>query len=77
MNIRVDTKSKKRWFTELGGGMMAAPSAGQITGFRAGRMEDGFTGAFIMMIRLSLMMLFQTQKEMQSTTDLITRCDHV
>lgn len=47
MQIRTDTKSKKRWFTEQGGGMMAAPSAGQITGFRAGRMEPGFTGAFI------------------------------
>lgn len=47
MNIRVDTKSKKRWFTEYGGGMMAVASGGQITGFRAGRMESGFTGAFI------------------------------
>lgn len=47
MKIRMDTKGKKRWFTEFGGGMMAAPSAGQITGFRAGRMEPGFTGAFI------------------------------
>lgn len=47
MNIRVDSKGKKRWFTELGGGMMAAPAGGQITGFRAGRMESGFTGAFV------------------------------
>ncbi len=47
MAIRVDSTAKKRWFTEKGGGMMAAPSAGQITGFRAGRMEEGFTGAFI------------------------------
>lgn len=47
MDIRVDSKGKKRWFTELGGGMMAAPAGGQITGFRAGRMEPGFTGAFI------------------------------
>lgn len=47
MQTRTDTKSKKRWFTELGGGMMAAASGGQITGFRAGRMEEGFTGAFI------------------------------
>ena len=47
MRTRMDTKGKKRWFTELGGGMMAAPSGGQITGFRAGRMESGFTGAFI------------------------------
>lgn len=47
MDIRVDTKGKKRWFTELGGGMMAAPAGGQITGFRAGRMQEGFTGAFV------------------------------
>lgn len=47
MKIRVDSKGKKRWFTEQGGGMMAAASGGQITGFRAGRMEEGFTGAFI------------------------------
>ena len=47
MQTRVDSTAKKRWFTELGGGMMAAASGGQITGFRAGRMEPGFTGAFI------------------------------
>ena len=47
MATRTDTKSKKRWFTEMGGGMMATASGGQITGFRAGRMESGFTGAFI------------------------------
>lgn len=47
METRTDTKSKKRWFTELGGGMMATASGGQITGFRAGRMESGFTGAFV------------------------------
>lgn len=47
MDIRVDSKGKKRWFTEKGGGMMAAPAGGQITGFRAGRMESGFTGAFV------------------------------
>ena len=47
MDIRVDSKGKKRWFTERGGGMLAAPAGGQITGFRAGRMEPGFTGAFV------------------------------
>lgn len=47
MKVRVDTKGKKRWFTEFGGGMMAVPAGGQITGFRAGRMEPGFTGAFV------------------------------
>lgn len=47
MAVRVDSKSKKKWFTELGGGMLAVPAGGQIQGFRAGRMEEGFTGAFI------------------------------
>jgi len=47
MKVRVDTKGKKRWFTENGGGMMAVSAGGQITGFRAGRMEEGFTGAFV------------------------------
>lgn len=47
MRTRTDSKGKKRWFTEHGGGMMATASGGQITGFRAGRMEPGFTGAFI------------------------------
>lgn len=47
MQTRKDAKGKKRWYTQHGGGMMAAPSGGQITGFRAGRMEEGFTGAMI------------------------------
>ena len=47
MKVRVDTKSKKRWFTQEGGGMMAAAAGGQILGFRAGRMEPGFTGGLI------------------------------
>lgn len=47
METRLDKKGKKRWFTERGGGMMAVSSGGQITGFRAGRMEPGFTGAFV------------------------------
>jgi len=48
MNIRSDKKGKKRWFTDTGGGMMASPAKGQITGFRAGRMSEGFTGAFVL-----------------------------
>ena len=47
MKVRSDSKGKKRWYTQEGGGMMAAAAGGQITGFRAGRMEDEFTGAFI------------------------------
>ena len=53
MAVRTDTKGKKRWFTEQGGGMMAAAAGGQITGFRAGRMvrpggiDNPFTGALV------------------------------
>jgi predicted phage terminase large subunit-like protein len=48
MKLRTDTKAKARWYTEHGGGMMAAASGGQVTGFRAGRMDkDQFTGALI------------------------------
>lgn len=45
--IRADKKSKQLWYTEHGGGVRAAAAGGQITGFRAGRMEPGFTGALI------------------------------
>lgn len=47
MGTRTDKKGKKRWYNDKGGGMMATASGGQITGFRAGRMEEGFTGAFV------------------------------
>lgn len=45
--IRKDTSAKKRWFTQQGGGVYATSAGGPVTGFRAGRMEEGFTGAFI------------------------------
>jgi predicted phage terminase large subunit-like protein len=47
MEIRTDVSAKKRWFTKNGGGVYATSSGGPVTGFRAGRMESGFTGAFI------------------------------
>jgi len=47
MKLRTDTIAKRRWFTEHGGGMMAAAAGGQITGFRAGRMTGGFSGALV------------------------------
>lgn len=48
MAVREDVSAKKRWFTDRGGGMLAAASGGSITGFRAGRMRKGeFTGALI------------------------------
>jgi hypothetical protein len=48
ITISVDSKSKKKWYTDQGGGMMATSSGGQITGFGAGLMDtDDFGGAII------------------------------
>jgi len=45
--LREDAQAKKRWYTSRGGGMLAAPSGGGITGFRAGKMLSEFSGAII------------------------------
>ena len=45
--IRNDSDSKSMWWTEQNGGVYAASSKGQVTGFRAGHMEEGFNGALI------------------------------
>ena len=42
--IRNDVDSKKLWHTDQGGGMFASTVMGQVVGFGAGLMEDGFTG---------------------------------
>ena len=48
MLLRPDVSSKKKWYTEQGGGLYATSAGGQVTGFRAGRMEHNkFTGALI------------------------------
>lgn len=47
LSVKQDSKSKKKWYTEQGGGVYAVAAGGAITGFRAGRFEEGFTGAFI------------------------------
>jgi predicted phage terminase large subunit-like protein len=47
MKLRPDSKAKGRWYNEEGGGIQAAPAGGQVTGFRAGRMEPGFTGILL------------------------------
>jgi hypothetical protein len=51
MKIRDDSKSKKRWNVEVGdkagGGVYATSLGGQITGFRAGHMVEGFQGCVI------------------------------
>ncbi len=49
--IASDTKAKKRWNVmvngKLAGGVYATSLGGQITGFRAGHMAEGFQGAII------------------------------
>lgn len=55
--IRQDVSSKKKWYTEAGGGVYATASGGQVTGFRAGRMieeleEDPKINALMMQIEL-------------------------
>ena len=47
VRLRPDAKAKGLWKTMQGGGILAKPAGGPITGFRAGRMEPGFTGALI------------------------------
>jgi len=47
IELKDDADSKAMWWTEQGGGVYATSSAGQVTGFRAGHMEKGFTGALI------------------------------
>jgi len=47
ISLRADMSGKGRWKTDEGGGLLAKPAGGPITGFRAGTMEPGFTGALI------------------------------
>lgn len=51
LKIKDDSKSKKRWNVEINGqeagGVYATSLGGQITGFRAGHMAEGFQGAII------------------------------
>lgn len=47
IHLRADTQAKGLWRTQQGGGVLATSSGGAITGFRAGTMDEGFTGAFL------------------------------
>lgn len=47
VELKEDTDAKGLWRTKEGGGVLASPSGGAITGFRAGLMRSGFGGAFI------------------------------
>lgn len=40
VKLKKDSKSKRKWYTDQGGGIYAAASGGQITGFGAGQVED-------------------------------------
>lgn len=48
LSTRDDSDSKSMWWTTSGGGVYATSAAGQVTGFRAGHMDDTkYTGALI------------------------------
>ena len=42
VQIKPDSKAKQKWYTTAGGGVYATSSAGQVTGFGAGLVEEDF-----------------------------------
>lgn len=40
VKLKKDSKSKRKWYTNYGGGIYATASGGQITGFGAGQVDD-------------------------------------
>lgn len=40
VQIKKDSKAKKKWYTTQGGGIYATSSSGQVTGFGAGRVDE-------------------------------------
>lgn len=40
IEIKKDSKSKKKWYTNKGGGVYATSSSGQVTGFGAGKVDE-------------------------------------
>lgn len=40
VEIKKDSRAKKKWYTTQGGGVYATSAAGQVTGFGAGRVDD-------------------------------------
>lgn len=48
IELRQDSQSKQLWNIEDGGGLLASPLGGGITGFGAGGMDPDFSGAVIM-----------------------------
>lgn len=47
VHFKADQDAKGLWRTSERGGLLAKPAGGPITGFRAGLMEPGFTGAMV------------------------------
>ena len=47
VRIKADDNSKKKWWTDQNGGVYATSAGGQVTGFRAGHIKNGFSGALI------------------------------
>lgn len=47
ISLKQDSKSKKKWYTTEGGGIYATATGGQVTGFGAGSIKEGFYGAVI------------------------------
>lgn len=42
ITIKRDSKGKKKWYTNHGGGLLARSAAGQVTGFGAGEVDEEF-----------------------------------
>jgi len=40
VEIKKDSRSKKKWYTDKGGGLLAAAAGGQVTGFGAGKVDN-------------------------------------
>lgn len=40
VQIKKDSRAKDKWYTTLGGGVLARAAAGQVTGFGAGKVDD-------------------------------------
>ena len=47
VQIKKDSKAKKKWYTTKGGGVYATAAAGQVTGFGAGKVDDDDIDEFL------------------------------
>lgn len=48
IDFKADSDAKKKWYTENGGGMYAAATGGQVTGFGAGSMDKSKFGGAVL-----------------------------